>query len=53
MFSFFHFSPLLSLSNDLQLTVFSFNEFGKGFPKSQKISPDAYVQVAMQLTYYK
>ncbi|XP_022650492.1 choline O-acetyltransferase-like [Varroa destructor] len=38
---------------DVDLYVLHFNEFGKEFPKSQNISPDVFVQLALQLTYYK
>ena len=37
----------------LDLYVMRFNEYGKNFPKSQNMSPDAYIQLALQLTYYK
>ncbi|KAL4218901.1 hypothetical protein ACF0H5_021489 [Mactra antiquata] len=39
--------------NDLDLQVFVFNEFGKDFPKSQKVSPDSFIQNAIQLAYYR
>lgn len=39
--------------DDLELMVFEFNLFGKNFPKSQKISPDAFVQTCMQFAFYK
>ncbi|CAG2105566.1 unnamed protein product [Medioppia subpectinata] len=38
---------------DVDLYVLQFNEFGKEFVKQQKLSPDAFVQLALQLTYYK
>lgn len=38
---------------DLNLISFKFEEFGKGFIKSQKISPDAFIQISFQLAYYK
>ncbi|XP_072015159.1 carnitine O-acetyltransferase-like isoform X2 [Amphiura filiformis] len=42
-----------SLAGDLQLTILPFKHYGKDFPKSQKLSPDAFIQIAIQLTYYK
>ena len=39
--------------DDLDLLIYEFDAFGKNFPKSQKISPDAFVQIAMQLAFYK
>ncbi|XP_054719314.1 choline O-acetyltransferase-like [Uloborus diversus] len=41
------------LCNDLDLFVHRFTKYGKDFIKNHKISPDAFIQVALQLTYYK
>ncbi|BFZ18019.1 hypothetical protein BsWGS_21058 [Bradybaena similaris] len=38
---------------DFDLTVFSFGSFGRDFIKHQGMSPDAFIQLALQLTYYK
>lgn len=38
---------------DLDITVLIFHHFGKDFPKSQKLSPDAFIQIALQLAYYR
>ncbi|XP_061163747.1 carnitine O-acetyltransferase-like isoform X2 [Saccostrea echinata] len=42
-----------SLVKDVDLNVFKFTEYGKNFPKSQKLSPDSYLQMAFQLAYYR
>jgi carnitine O-acetyltransferase len=39
--------------DNLELYILNFDLFGKNFPKSQKISPDAFVQIAMQLAFYR
>jgi len=38
---------------DLDIKVMVFHQFGKAFPKSEKISPDAFIQLALQLAYYR
>ncbi|VDN04258.1 unnamed protein product [Thelazia callipaeda] len=43
----------LHLANDLNLQVLIFNGFGKEFIKSCNISPDGFVQLTMQLAYYR
>jgi len=35
------------------LSISTFPDFGKEFIKSQKLSPDSFIQMALQLTYYK
>ncbi|XP_072293303.1 choline O-acetyltransferase [Eucyclogobius newberryi] len=37
----------------LDMNVYKFYEYGKEFIKKQKMSPDAYIQVALQLAYYR
>ncbi|WAR11189.1 CPT1A-like protein [Mya arenaria] len=38
---------------DLDHRVEGYFKYGKGFVKTCKVSPDAYIQMALQLTYYK
>ncbi|XP_018326513.1 choline O-acetyltransferase [Agrilus planipennis] len=42
-----------NLIKDLDFLVLRFDGYGKDFMKSCKVSPDAYVQLALQLAYYK
>ncbi|XP_041364367.1 choline O-acetyltransferase-like [Gigantopelta aegis] len=39
--------------DDLDMSVLHFEYFGREFPKSQGMSPDSFIQLALQLTYYK
>ncbi|XP_028571917.2 carnitine O-acetyltransferase isoform X1 [Podarcis muralis] len=41
------------LVQDLDISAIVFHQFGKNFPKSEKISPDAFIQIALQLAYYR
>ncbi|CAL9699261.1 unnamed protein product [Knipowitschia caucasica] len=41
------------LVKNLDMDVFRFTAYGKDFIKKQKMSPDAYIQVALQLAFYK
>ncbi|XP_040922668.1 choline O-acetyltransferase-like [Toxotes jaculatrix] len=44
---------LQRLVNNLDMDVFKFKDYGKEFIKKQKMSPDAFIQVALQLAFYK
>lgn len=46
-------SYLLRLVKNLDINVHKFYCYGKEFIKKQKMSPDAYIQVALQLAYYR
>lgn len=41
------------LINDLDVNVFNFKKFGKELPKQHKLSPHSFIQVALQLAYYR
>ncbi|KAM3858173.1 carnitine O-acetyltransferase b [Diretmus argenteus] len=41
------------LINDLDVNVFNFRRFGKDLPKQHNLSPNAFIQVALQLAYYR
>ncbi|XP_067124001.1 choline O-acetyltransferase-like [Centruroides vittatus] len=42
-----------TLIDTLELNVFIFKNYGKGFPKKQNISPDVFIQLCLQLTYFR
>lgn len=41
------------LISDLHLRILVHNSYGKGFMKKCRLSPDAYIQMALQLAYYR
>ncbi|XP_064205272.1 carnitine O-acetyltransferase b [Anguilla rostrata] len=41
------------LINDLDIRCFTFRRFGKNFPKQVNLSPNSFIQVALQLAYYR
>ncbi|XP_060748010.1 carnitine O-palmitoyltransferase 1, liver isoform [Tachysurus vachellii] len=42
-----------ALADDVDCHVFPFSVFGKGSIKKLKISPDAFIQISLQLAYYR
>jgi carnitine O-palmitoyltransferase 1 len=42
-----------ALLNDVDLRILVHDSYGKGFMKTCKLSPDAYLQMALQLAYYR
>uniref|UniRef100_A0A8C9WT71 Choline O-acetyltransferase n=1 Tax=Scleropages formosus TaxID=113540 RepID=A0A8C9WT71_SCLFO len=54
---FSHSKPLIfapfRLVGNLDMDVFKFKTYGKDFIKSQKMSPDAFIQVALQFAFYR
>jgi len=43
----------LALLNDVDLKLIMFNHYGKGMVKTCRVSPDAFIQMALQLAYYR
>ncbi|XP_055378355.1 carnitine O-palmitoyltransferase 1, liver isoform isoform X2 [Condylostylus longicornis] len=41
------------LLNDVELRIMLHDKYGKGFMKKCRLSPDAYIQMALQLAYYR
>lgn len=41
-----------AMAADFDVRVLAFHSFGKDFPKRCKLSPDGFVQIALQLTYF-
>ena len=38
---------------NLDMYILKYNKFGRDFPKNIKISPDSFIQLSMQLAYYR
>ncbi|XP_049547857.1 carnitine O-acetyltransferase-like [Anopheles darlingi] len=41
------------LAADIQMHYLHFTDYGKGFIKSQRMSPDSYIQMAIQYAFYR
>lgn len=44
---------MTKLINEVNLRILVHQDYGKGFMKKCRISPDAYIQMALQLAYYR
>ena len=44
---------IYSCVQDVDLQIFTFKDYGKNFVKAIKVSPDGFIQNAIQLAYYK
>lgn len=42
-----------ALADDVDMHVFAFRDFGKGKIKKCRVSPDAFIQIALQMAYYR
>ncbi|ENN80944.1 hypothetical protein YQE_02649, partial [Dendroctonus ponderosae] len=42
-----------TLIEDIDLRIYVHDRYGKGFMKGCRLSPDAYIQMALQLAYYR
>lgn len=42
-----------SFFQDVDLRILVHNQYGKGFMKKCRLSPDAFIQMALQLAYYR
>ncbi|XP_023223789.1 choline O-acetyltransferase-like [Centruroides sculpturatus] len=42
-----------AMIDTLELKIFIFNDYGKDFPEKQEISPDVFIQLCLQLTYFR
>ena len=49
----FLFDISLRMIQDIDLRCFVYDGYGKSFVKKQKMSPDAWIQMAFQLTFYR
>lgn len=38
---------------NLDLHIFKYTKFGREFPKRVKTSPDSFIQLSLQLAYFK
>ena len=45
--------PSLRLVADVDMNAYSFKSYGKEFAKQNKMSPDSFIQMAMQLAFYR
>lgn len=55
LFCFYSYRILINcrLNQNTDLEVYRFNDYGANFVRARNCSPDSYVQMALQLSYYK
>ena len=53
IFFFKFYVSVLSMVSDIDLKCFVYTGYGKDFVKKQRMSPDAWIQMAYQLTFYR
>ena len=44
---------LAKLTSDLNLKLYSYEGYGKDFVKKCRLSPDSFIQMAIQLAFFK
>lgn len=46
-------ADLKKLADDLELSLYTYEKYGKDFVKSCNLSPDSFIQMAIQLAFFR